>query len=127
MEALIRLREPDGSLISPAEFIPLAEQTGHIFPITWFVLDEVCRFLKSSPELDGVSVSINMPMAQLLEKGFLPRFLSIVDQAGISHQRICIEFTERAILETFEQTRQVIELSAKISKEILQGQEVVLP
>ena len=109
MEALIRLREPDGSLISPAEVIPLAEQTGHIFPITWFVLDEVCRFLKSSPELDGVSVSINMPMAQLLEKGFLPRFLSIVDQAGISHQRICIEFTERAILENFQNTHNIMQ------------------
>lgn len=109
MEALIRLREPDGNLISPAEFIPLAEQTGHISPITWFVLEEVCRFLKFTPKLENVSVSINLPMPQLLEKGFVPRFMSIVDQAGIEHRRICIEFTERAILENYQQTMAIME------------------
>lgn len=109
MEALIRLRETDGSLISPAEFIPLAEQSGQISTITWFVLEEVCRILKTTPELSDVSVSINMPMEQLLEKGFIPRFTGIVDQAGIAHRRICIEFTERAILENFHQILQVME------------------
>jgi len=109
MEALIRLRENDGSLISPTEFIPLAEQTGCISSVTWFVLEEVCRVLKYSAELEGVSVSINMPMAQLLEKGFLPRFTGIVDQAGIDHRRICIEFTERAMTESFQQTLSVME------------------
>lgn len=109
MEALIRLRESDGTLISPAEFIPLAEQTGHISLITWFVLEEVCRMLKFSPKLEGVSVSINLPMNQLLEKGFVPRFISIVNQAGIDHHRICIEFTERAILDNFQQTQKVMD------------------
>lgn len=109
MEALIRLREPDGTLISPAEFIPVAEQTGHISSITWFVLEEVCKTLKYTPELDHVSVSINMPQPQLLEKGFIPRFISTVDQAGIDHHRICIEFTERAILDNFQQVLSVME------------------
>lgn len=109
MEALIRLREPDGSLISPAEFIPLAEQTGHISTITWFVLEEVCRMLKYSTKLEDVSVSINLPMIQLLEKGFVPRFTSIVNQAGIQHRRICIEFTERGVLENFQQIQNVME------------------
>lgn len=109
MEALIRLREPDGKLISPGEFIPLAEQTGLISPITWFVLEEVCRTLKNNSELGDVSVSINMPQKQLLEKGFIPRFTGIVDQAGIDHKRICIEFTERELLENFRQTLIVME------------------
>lgn len=109
MEALIRLREPDGKLISPAEFIPLAEQTGQIHSITWFVLEETCRLLKFTPKLEGVSVSINMPMTQLQEKGFLPRFISTVDQAGIDHNRICIEFTERAILDNFQSTMDVMQ------------------
>ena len=108
MEALIRLREPDGSLISPAEFIPLAEATGRIAPITWFVLEEVCNLLNFERALDDVSVSVNIPMPQLLDKGFITRLNSIVDRAGIAHRRICIEFTERAILETFEQTRDIM-------------------
>lgn len=109
MEALIRMRESDGTLVSPAEFIPLAEQTGHISSVTWFVLEETCRILKTTPELDGASVSINLPMTQLLENGFVPRFVSIVNQAGIGHDRICIEFTERAILENFQQTLSIMQ------------------
>ena len=108
-EALIRLREPDGTLISPAEFIPMAEQTGHVSSITWFVLEEVCRMLRDNPQLQNLSVSINLPMAQLLENGFVPRFVSIVNQAGISHHRICLEFTERAILENFHQTQTIMQ------------------
>lgn len=109
MEALVRLKEPDGTFISPAEFIPLAEQTGQVSMITWFVLEEVCRLLKYTPRLEGVSVSINLPMAQLMENGFVPRFTGIVDQAGIDHHRICIEFTERAIPENFRQSQSVME------------------
>jgi EAL domain-containing protein (putative c-di-GMP-specific phosphodiesterase class I) len=109
MEALIRLREPDGKLISPGEFIPVAEQTGFISTVTWFVLEDVCRTLKENPALSGISVSINMPQTQLLEKGFVPRFISTVDRAGIEHRRICIEFTERAILENFQKTKLVMD------------------
>jgi EAL domain-containing protein (putative c-di-GMP-specific phosphodiesterase class I) len=109
MEALIRLREPDGSYISPSEFIPVAEQTGMVAPITWFILDEACRLLKEHPELGVASVGINLPMAQLLDKSFMIRLNSIVDGAGIAHRRICLEFTERAILENFQQTLDIME------------------
>ena len=108
MEALLRLREPDGSLISPAEFIPLAERTGRIASITWFVVEEVCDFLRRNPTLREVSISINLPMPQLMSKGFMPRLNSIVDRAGIPHRNICLEFTERAILENFEQTQEIM-------------------
>ena len=107
MEALIRLIEPDGTIVSPGEFIPVAEHTGQINSVTWFVLDEVCRFLAAHPELD-VSVSINLPMTQLLERGFLTRLNSTVDSYDIQHRRICIEFTERNILENFERTKEIM-------------------
>lgn len=107
MEALIRLMEPDGTIVSPGEFIPVAEHTGQINSVTWFVLEEVCRFLASHPELD-VSVSINLPMTQLLERGFLTRLNSTVDSYSIQHRRICIEFTERNILENFERTKEIM-------------------
>jgi len=108
MEALVRLAEPDGTLVSPGEFIPVAEQTGMISSVTWFVLEEVCRILQSHPELEDVSTSINLPMAQLLETDFLERVNRVVDSYGIEHRRICLEFTERAILENFEQIRSVM-------------------
>lgn len=101
MEALIRMVEPDGTVVSPAEFIPLAEQAGMIAPFTWFVLEEVCRMMRDNPILDGVSVGINMPMSQMLDKTAIVRVNSIVDSYGIAHDRIGLEFTEREILENF--------------------------
>ena len=112
-EALIRLRDSDGKMISPGEFIPVAEQTGHVSAITWFVLEEICRTLKSYSDLDNVSVSINVPQTQLLEKGFVPRFIGIVEQARINPNRICIEFTERSLSENFQQTMSVMEEMTK--------------
>jgi len=109
MEALVRLQEKDGTMVSPAEFIPLAEQTGAVRSVTWFVLEEVCAFLSAYPELEDVSVSVNLPMAQLLEKNFRFRLNGIVDSYGILHSRICLEFTERAILDSFEQTKRIME------------------
>lgn len=109
MEALVRLREPDGSLVSPAEFIPFSEETGRINSITWFVLEQVCKDLAQNPELADISVSINLPMAQLTEKGFVPRFIGTVDQAGVNHSQISLEFTERTILENFSQTQNIMQ------------------
>ena len=107
MEALIRLVEPDGSIISPAEFIPVAEQTGMISSVTWFVLEEVCRLLKEHPELK-VSIGVNLPMAQLLDRAFSVRLDGMVRQYDIDRSKIGLEFTERAILENFEQIRHVM-------------------
>jgi len=109
MEALVRLQEPDGSIVSPAEFIPIAEKTGILPPLTWFVLENSCELLAAHKELGNVSVSINLPMAQLLERGFTTRLNSIVDHYGIDHHRICLEFTEREILDTFAQTKTIME------------------
>ena len=65
--------------------------------------------LRRNPILSGISVSVNLPMPQLLDKGFVPRLNSLVDQAGIPRQSISIEFTERAILENFQRTLGIME------------------
>ena len=104
----VAYEEPDGTVIGPGEFVPLAEQTNMIAPITWFVLEEVCRFLREHPELDGVSVGVNLPMAQLLDNSVIVRINGILGQYGIDHSRIGLEFTECAILENFEQTSRVM-------------------
>lgn len=98
VEALLRLKEKDGKFISPAEFIPLSEQTGQITSITWFVIEETCRTLAENRQLDRVRASINLPMVQLTDPNFEARLNSIVDGFGLSHDRISFEFTERVIM-----------------------------
>jgi len=109
MEALIRLREPDGTVIAPQEFIPLAEKAGIITPITWFVLEQTCALLSRHSQLSSVTASVNLPMTQLLDKSFIPRLNSIVDHYGVDRRHICLEFTERELLDSFEQTKDVME------------------
>ena len=102
MEALLRLREPNGDFISPAEFIPLAEKTGRIKDITWFVLEESCRAMTSTPVLKDVRVSINLSMQQLLDPDFETKLNQLVDGYGIAHEMISFEFTERVIIEDLD-------------------------
>lgn len=99
VEVLLRLREKDGSYVSPAEFIPIAERTGQITAITWFVIEESCRTLAENRALDGMRVSINLPMLHITDPLFENRLNEIVDSYGIPHERISFEFTERVILE----------------------------
>ena len=102
MEVLLRLKEKSGGFISPAEFIPLAEQTGQIIAITWFVIEETCHALANTPELAGIRASINLPMMHLTDPDFEHRLNDIVDGYGISHDRISFEFTERVILDDLD-------------------------
>ena len=108
MEALMRIVEPDGSVISPAEFIPIAEHIGAVSTFTWFVLEETCRMLRDNPVLEGVRVGINMPISQMLDNGFVARVNSIVDKYGVAHERIAFEFTEREILENFASAKRTM-------------------
>ena len=98
-EILIRLKEQNGSYISPAEFIPLAEKTGQIIPLTWFVIDSTCKAMAENPELSGLRASINLPMLQLVAPDFEEQLNKIVDGYNIPHERISFEFTERVIID----------------------------
>lgn len=105
MEALIRLREPDGSFISPGEFIPIAERTGLIVPITRFVIEEVCKMLRDHPELSDIRASINLSISNLVDESFVQRLNEIVDSYGIPHERLSFEFTERVVIEQLAAAR----------------------
>ena len=97
MEALVRLREPDGSFISPGEFIPIAEQTGHVTNITWFVIGEVCRVINESRWLDDMRVSINLSMSNIIDDGFVDALITKARACDVDKSRISFEFTERVI------------------------------
>jgi EAL domain-containing protein (putative c-di-GMP-specific phosphodiesterase class I) len=105
MEALIRLRESDGSFISPGEFIPIAEKTGLITPITKFVLHESCRVLRDNPWLDNIRASINLSISNLVDERFVDNINQIVDSYGIPHYRISFEFTERVLIEHLDEAK----------------------
>ena len=97
MEALLRLRESDGGFISPGEFIPVAEKSGIITQLTWFVINEVCHTVMENRWLDDMRISINLSMTNLSDDTFVDELLSRACSCNVDKSRISFEFTERVI------------------------------
>lgn len=107
-ESLIRLNGRDGSFISPGEFIPMAEDTGLIDGISWIVLEKVCHFLGSHPDLPLKTVSINMTGQQILDPSFIQRVEESLEKNHLDGSCLRIEITERTIIEDFAEVKKVM-------------------
>jgi diguanylate cyclase (GGDEF)-like protein/PAS domain S-box-containing protein len=97
-EALIRWRDPDRGLIAPGEFLPVAERTGLIRPITEWVVDEACQ--QSARWRDAghdLYVSINLPPV-FWQPTAMRGVLATVDTLGLNADRMMIEITEHAAM-----------------------------
>ena len=105
-EALIRWRHPDRGLVAPAEFLPLAEETGLIVPIGDLALQLACREAVQWPKDVGVSVNVS-PMQ--FRSGAIG--LNVVDalaKSGLSPNRLDLEITETALLKDTEVVLQTL-------------------
>ena len=96
-EALIRWHHPERGWISPAEFIPVAEQSGLIDQIGDFVLDTACR--DAAEWEDGARVAVNVSAAQLGKGTIANTVLDALTRAGLSPERLEVEVTETAMLQ----------------------------
>ena len=99
-EALLRWRQPDGTEVGPAEFIPVAEDSGLILEIGEFVLAEVCSALARwrSAGYDLPRVAINVAAPQFEDPGFCERVARVLSQHSIPPDRIELELTESLLL-----------------------------
>ncbi|MCV3764995.1 ammonium transporter [Rhizobium sp. TRM95796] len=96
-EALLRWRDGDGQMISPADFIPVAEASGHIVPIGLWVVSEACRIL--AEHIPDGKLSINVSPLQFRQPGFVDSLVGIVGKAGISTDRLELEITESVLID----------------------------
>ena len=106
-EALVRWIKPDGSLVSPASFIPLAEETGLILPLGDWVLDQACAQLRSWQSVPGLSqlaLAINVSAAQFHRVGFGEQVRHAVRHYGIDPSLLKLELTEGLLLANIEDT-----------------------
>ena len=95
-EALLRWNHPTLGRVSPAQFIPLAEESGLIVPIGRWVLREACRQLMSwqSQGHDVPGVSVNVSVRQFADRSFVNTVRAIIAETGIQPQCLDIELTE---------------------------------
>ncbi len=117
-EALLRLNDYDGNPVSPAVFIPLAEESGLIEELTWLVLDDICRILTSGRYPSLQYVTLNLSMKQLLDPDFPTRLACFLDDRKVSHECLKVEMTERFILLDEVYARQQMELIESLGIQI---------
>jgi diguanylate cyclase (GGDEF)-like protein/PAS domain S-box-containing protein len=108
VEALVRWRRPDGTLVPPGEFVPVAEETGLIRPIGRWVLHEACRQLarwrSDLPQAAGLAMSVNVSARQLQDASIVEDVESALRESGLDASSLILELTESAVVETLEET-----------------------
>ena len=101
-EALVRWRHPERGLVSPAQFIPLAEETGLILAIGQWVLETGCRQIvdwASRPEMAHISLAVNVSARQFAQADFVEQVLAVVSRTGVRPERLKLELTESMLAE----------------------------
>jgi EAL domain-containing protein (putative c-di-GMP-specific phosphodiesterase class I) len=101
-EALVRWQHPQRGLVSPADFIPLAEETGLIVPLGDWVLKTACVQLAAwavAPSLAHLSLAVNVSAHQFKQPDFVENLLALIAQTGAPPERLKLELTESILLE----------------------------
>ena len=108
-EALLRWEKPGFGMISPGEFIPVAEDTGFIVPLGDWVLDEACRQLREWLDcgLEPVPVAVNISPRHLRQRS-AEEFRRIIDRHGLSPDLVELEITEGAVMQDMDHALSVL-------------------
>jgi len=106
-EALIRWHQAERGMISPAEFIPLAEETGLILPIGYWILKQGCETLvdwAKYPETRELKLAVNISSRQLSQADFVEQICAMLTETGANPALLKLEITESVILDNVEDT-----------------------
>ena len=101
-EALLRWNHPSRGLISPAEFIPIAEETGLIIPIGAWALETACRVAANWPE--PIEVAVNLSPAQFKGTQLIQAVSSALEVSGLPPNRLELEITESVLMQTNDES-----------------------
>ena len=105
-EVLVRWQHPQRGMVSPAEFIPLAEETGLILPLGDWVLEAACLQLAQWAEqtdMASLTLSVNVSARQFHQPDFVDRVLMILQQTGANPERLKLELTESLLAENMQE------------------------
>ncbi len=120
-EALSRVRDEEGKIILPGDFIPVAESSGRINKLGEMVFDSVCRLIREKGLEDlGVEwINVNLSPAQFVRTNLAERFASITEHYGCDPSRVHLEITEGAMIDDHFLQRQIAALTSRGFKCVL--------
>lgn len=103
-EALARMKDSDGSFISPADFIPVAESAGLVDKIDASVFMKAAKFLGNLAKTSGTSpmLCVNVSVRHLMKNNFIEELTSIINESGLPAQAVEIEITESIMIDSEE-------------------------
>ncbi|MBP1964058.1 putative bifunctional diguanylate cyclase/phosphodiesterase [Paenibacillus aceris] len=103
-EALLRWQQPDGLYIPPAEWIQLAEETGLIVPIGYWVLQTACQTAKKWQDAlqTRFTISVNISALQLMQYDFADQVLAVLAETGLDPRHLVLELTETLLIQSIE-------------------------
>jgi len=105
-EALLRWRHPERGMVSPAEFIPLAEETGLILPLGHWVIASACRQLRiwaGSKHTEHLTLAVNVSARQFSLPNFVEEVEALLEHSGDVAHRLKLELTESLLLDNAEE------------------------
>lgn len=110
-EALMRWQRPDGTFVSPVEFIPAAERTGFIDDLGAFVLREAVKQLRLFEEagIEHLYMSVNVSPRQLEHPGFEAMLTAALSDSGVAPCRLVLELTEGISMGDNRQTQELLD------------------
>lgn len=109
-EALARLKSEKFGMISPLEFIPIAEKTKLIVPIGQRIIKESLQFLDALKKngFGSIDISINVSAIQLLQPDFVDNLLKMINEMQVSPDKICLELTESVFSSNYEEINNIL-------------------
>jgi diguanylate cyclase (GGDEF)-like protein/PAS domain S-box-containing protein len=116
-EVLIRWQHPLRGLVFPADFIPLAEETGLILPIGQWLLEKACAQIKiweANPQTQHLQLAVNVSAKQFQQADFVEQITQILHQNAIKPERLKLELTESLVLDDIHDTIRKMKALRKI-------------
>ena len=111
VEALVRWNHPSRGVLPPAEFIPLAQETGLILPLGQIVLEQACRSARTWRDTLDISLemSVNLSPRQFGHRGLVQEIAGIIARNGIESRQLCLEITETLAVADVKRTIGLLE------------------
>ncbi len=112
-EALVRWRHPERGMVSPADFVPIAEETGLILPLGYWVLRESCRQIRAwqeaFPQYPPLFISVNLSGRQFTQPGLVECIEQVLSETGLEGGSLRLEITESVLIENADMVTKLLE------------------